>query len=144
MLDRILMELYDEYSEGNNEKLIEFSSKTFPNDGTDSLFIGCVLILFSRANGYKPRYDCTREKLLSIVLSAKEKISSSNLLAFYIDRINETKGINKYLKEIVNDEKIDKYADLIIEYLEQFKPRFIDELKKYDKKIEEYIIINKS
>jgi len=139
MIDRILMELYDDYSSGNNQTLIDFTKKTFPNDGTDNFFIGCVLILFSRANGFKPRYDCTREKLLSIVLSAKEKIGSSNLLAFYIDRINDKKGINKYLKEIVCDENIAQIADLVIEYLEQFKPKFLNELKNYDKKIENYI-----
>lgn len=138
MINRILMELYDDYSKGNIDSLIEFTTKTLPNDGTDKLFIGCVLIMFSRANGYKVRYDCTRENLLSIVLAAKEKINDSNLLAFYIDRINRTKGINKYLKQVVNDKNIDKYADLIIEYLEQFKPSFIDEIKKYDEKLINY------
>ena len=119
--------------------LIEFAKKTFPNDGTDTLFIGCTLILFSRAGGFKARYDCTREKLLSIVLAAKEKIGSSNLLAIYVDRINDKRGINKYLLDIVRNENLDKYADLIIKYLEQFKPKFITQLKEYDKKIEEYI-----
>lgn len=138
MINRILMELYDDYSKGNIDSLIEFTTKTLPNDGTDKLFIGCVLIMFSRANGYKARYDCTRENLLSIVLAAKEKINDSNLLAFYIDRINRTKGINKYLKQVVNDKNIDKYADLIIEYLEQFRPSFIDDFKKYDEKLINY------
>ena len=104
MIDRILMELYDDYSSGNNQTLIDFTKKTFPNDGTDNFFIGCVLILFSRANGFKPRYDCTREKLLSIVLSAKEKIGSSNLLAFYIDRINDKTLSTSYIV---------KYSDLV-------------------------------
>lgn len=139
MINRILMELYDDYSEGNKASLLNFAEKTFPNDGTDKLFIGCTLILFSRASGFKARYDCTRESLLSIVLAAKEKIGDSNLLAFYLDRVNDKKGINKYLVEIVNNEKLDKCANLVIEYLEQFKPKFIDDLRKHDKKIEEYI-----
>ena len=79
--------------------MIEFTKKTLPSDGTDKLFIGCVLILFSIAGGYKPRYFCSRENLESIVLLAKEKIGSSNLLAFYVERVNQTKGINKYLEE---------------------------------------------
>ena len=88
MIDRILMELYDDYEKGNIESLKKFANKTFPYDGTDKLFIGCTLILFSRANSFKPRYDATREKLLSIVLSSKEKIGNSNMLSFYIDSIN--------------------------------------------------------
>lgn len=139
MINRILMELYDSYEQNNINDLIEFANKTFPSDGTNDLFIGCTLILFSRTGGFKPRYDCTRENLLSIVLAVKEKIGSSNLLAFYLDRINSQKGINKYLSKIINDDKLDKYADLIIEYLEQFKPKFIDEVKKNDEKIKEYI-----
>lgn len=140
MIDRILMELYDDYEKGNIESLIDFTNKTFPSDGTDKLFIGCSLILFSQAGGFKPRYDSTREKLLSIVLSSKEKIGNTNLLAFYIDRINKDKGINKYLNDIVNDDKLDKYASTLINYLEQFKPKFVDNLKEeYADKIEDYI-----
>lgn len=139
MINRILMELYDDYNQNNINTLIEFTKKTFPSDGTDQLFIGCVLILFSRCNGFKPRYDATREHLLSIVLAAKEKIGSSNLLAFYMDRMNRKKGIDKYLKNVIHDSNIEQYADLIIEYLEQFKPDFISELKKKNKTIEHYI-----
>lgn len=138
MINRILMELYDDYENNNIESLIEFTNKTFPQDGTDKFFIGCVLILFSRANGYKPRYNVTRENLYSIVLSAKEKIGTTNFLAFYVERINTKKGISKYLNDIVNDKYIEKYADLVIEYLDQFKPRFVSELKE-NKKLEEYI-----
>ena len=135
------MELYDEYEKGNMDSIIEFTNKTFPNDGTDKLFIGCLLILFSNDVGaYKPRYFATRERLYSIVLAAKEKIGNTNLLAFYIDRINRSKGISKYLADIVKDKNIDKYADLIIEYLDQFKPNFVSNIKKnYSDKIEEYI-----
>lgn len=138
MINRIIMELYDDYSENNIKSLVDFAEKTFPKDGTDKLFIGCTLILFSLAGGYKPRYYCTRESLLSVVLLAKEKIGSSNLLAFYIDRVNETKGINKYLVDIVNDPNLDKYADLIIDYLEHFKPSFTSDLRKH-KSIDKYL-----
>ncbi len=130
MINRILMELYDDYEKNNIESLIEFARKTFPSDGTDKLFIGCTLILFSRCGGYKARYGATREALLSVVLSAKEKIGNTNLLTFYLDRVNTKKGINKYLKDIVNDKHVDQYVNLIIKYLEQFKPDFISEIKQ--------------
>ena len=133
------MELYDDYEKGSVESIVEFTEKTFPQNGTDKLFIGCVLILFSRTNEFKARYYASRENLLSIVLAAKEKLGSTNLLAFYVERINTKKGINKYLADIIHDKNIDEYADLIIDYLEQFRPRFVEELKKYNKKIEEYV-----
>ena len=137
MINRIIMELYDDYEKGNIDSLIEFTKKTLPSDGTDKLFIGCVLILFSRSSS---RYYATREELLSIVKAVKEKIGDSNYLAFYVDRVNQEKGISKYLKDIVNDKDIDKYADLIIEYLEQFKPNFVENLKKYSKNnVDKYI-----
>lgn len=134
------MELYDDFEKGNKESLIEFTHKTFPQNGTDKLFIGCALIMFSRTEGFKPRYSVSRENLYSIVSTAKEKIGTTNLLAFYIERINSQKGINKYLAKIVKDEKIEDYADLILEYLDQFKPKFGENLKEaYVKKIEEYV-----
>ena len=139
MINRIIMELYDDYSNNNIESLIEFSKKTFPSDKTDKLFVGCMLIMFSRANGFKARYDCNREQLLSIVYSVKEKIGKSNLLEFYIDILNTKKGINKYFNDVFNDVDLEKHADLIIKYLEQFKPKFIEDIKKYENKIDEYI-----
>ena len=140
MINRILMELYDDYEKENIDSLIDFTKKTLPSDGTDKLFIGCVLIMFSRCNGFKARYSATREELLSIVKAAKEKLGDSNYLAFYVDRINREKWISKYLKDIVNDKNVDKYADLIIEYLEQFKPKFVDNLKKDNREnVDKYI-----
>lgn len=139
MINRILMELYDDYEKNNISNLIEFANKTFPKNGTEKLFIGCTLILFSRAGGYKPRYDASRENLYSIVLSAKEKIGITNLLAFYIDRINTKKEINQFLEPIVHDKNIDEYAEVIIDYLDQFKPNFVSDIKQYHHKIEEYI-----
>lgn len=139
MINRFLMELYDDYELGNIESLIDFTNKTLKQNGTDKLFIGCVLILFDRSKGYKGRYNATRENLYSIVSSAKEKIGTTNLLAFYIERLNTKKGINKYLKDIVNSPNIDEYADAILDYLDQFKPRFISDIRKHSKKIEEYI-----
>jgi hypothetical protein len=139
MINRILMELYDDYSENQIiDDLIGFAQKTFPSDGTDKLFIGCVLILFSIAGGYKPRYYCSKENLEAIVILAKEKIGPTNLLAFYIERVNQTKGINKYLEKVVNDSNLDKYADLIIEYLSQFKLDLVGEIKNH-RSINKYI-----
>ena len=139
MINRVIMELYDDYSNNNIESLIEFSKKTFPSDGTDKLFVGCMLIMFSRANGFKARYDCNREQLLSIVYAIKEKIVKSNLLEFYIDRLNTKRGINKYFNNVFNDPNLEKKAELIIKYLEQFKPRFIEDIKQYEDKFDEYI-----
>lgn len=138
MFERILMELYDDYEKNGIQGLIDFTNKTLPKDGTNDLFIGCVLILFSNTSWSKPRYNMTRERLYSIVLSAKEKIGPTNLLAFYIDRVNTVKGINKYLSHIVEDKNLEKYADLILGYLDQFKPDFISKLKN-NSKLEEYI-----
>ena len=139
MINRILMELYDEYIDNNNiDSLLEFTKKTLPSDGTDKLFIGCVLIMFSIAGGYKPRYFCTRENLLGIVLLAKEKIGEGNLLDFYVNRVNTVKGINKYLDDITKDQNIDKYADLIINYLDQFKLDFVTQVKNHNS-LEKYI-----
>lgn len=139
MINRILMELYDDYVDNNNiNGLLEFTKKTLPSDGTDKLFIGCVLILFSIAGGYKPRYFCSRENLFAIVLLAKEKTCESNLLDFYVERVNTEKGINKYLKDIVKNPNIDKFADLIIEYLDQFKLDFVAQIKKH-KSLEKYV-----
>lgn len=138
MINRILMELFDDYEKNNVDSLINFTNKTFPRNGTDKLFIGCVLIMFSRAVGFKPRYYVSRENLLSIVLSSKEKIGTTNLLAFYVERVNTKKGISNYLKDIVNDEKLDTYSDVIIDYLEYFKPQFIEELRIH-KGIDKYV-----
>lgn len=136
------MELYDDYEKGSIESLVEFTKKTFPQNGTDKLFIGCVLILYSNAydRRFKAKYYASRENLVSIVLAAKEKIGSTNLLAFYVERINTKKGINKYLADVVNDKNIDEYADLVIDYLNQFRPKFVEGLsKRYSKKIEDYV-----
>lgn len=129
MINRILMELYDDYEKGNINELVEFANKTFPNDGTSNLFIGCVLIMFSRCVCFKPRYDSTRENLYSIVMSAKEKIDDKNILAIYVDRINTTKGISKYLKDVLTDENLVEYANTILEYLDDFKPDFVRDMK---------------
>ena len=80
-----------------------------------------------------------QEKTYIRLFWLQKKIESTNLLAFYVERINTKKGISKYLADVVNDKNLDEYADLIIDYLEQFRPKFVEELKKYNKKIEEYV-----
>ena len=75
MINRILMELYDEYEKENIEPLKEFSNITFINENAYIVFMGCTLIMFSKVHGLKPRYLCTREELLEIVLSIKKKIN---------------------------------------------------------------------
>ena len=139
MINRILMELYDEYEKGNIDALKDFANKTFPDDGTNKLFVGCCLVMFTNVSCFKPRYSCTRENLLSIVLLLKEKIGSSNLMAFYLDRVNDIKGVKKYFNRVINSDNLDIFTNVIIEYLEQFKPNFIERLKsKYEEKIKEY------
>ena len=138
MINRILMELYDDYINGNIDSLIEFSEKTFPHDGTSKLFVASTLVMFSRASGFKPRYDCNREELLDIVKSVKEKIGNTNLLEFYVERVNKEKGIHKYFNHVFDDNDLDKHADLIIDYLNGFGPTFTKFLKKDNQKIEEF------
>ena len=139
MINRILMELYDDYEKNKDtNSLLEFTKKTLPSDGTDRLFIGCVLIMFSLAGNYKPRYFCTRENLLAVVLLAKEKVEGSNLLDFYLDRVNSTRGISKYFDGVTKDPNIDKYADLIIDYLNQFKLDLVSHIKKHQS-LKDYI-----
>ena len=139
MINRLLMELCDDYLENKNvDKLVDFAKKTFPNDGTDQLFVGCMLILITLGSPFKPRYICTRENLLAVVVLAKEKIGTTNLLDFYVDRVNTTKGIKKYLNDIVSDDNLDKYADVIIEYLDHFKPDMVSEIKKHSS-LDDYI-----
>lgn len=134
------MELYDEYENNNIDNLIKFANQTFPQDGTEKLFIGCVLIMFSNCGGFKPRYDNSREKLYSIVSLAKEKIEATNFLIFYIERINTTKKVRKYLNDIARDKNIEYYADVILEYLDQFKPDVLAFIKQnYSAKLEKYI-----
>ena len=129
MINRILMELYDEYEKGNVEALKEFAKKTFPSDGTHTLFIGCVILMFQRNSGYKPRYYCTREHLESIVLAAKEQYNGTNLLAYYFQNINPYKGVKKYFKDVLESPELVRYADLILDYLADFKPNFIRSVK---------------
>lgn len=137
MINRILMELYDEYEKGSVQELKDFAEKTFSEEGVRKLFIGCTLVMFSLANtqSYKPRYNCTRENLLDIVMSAKEKIDDTILLDFYAKRVNKTKKVVTYFNDLFDDENLEEYVDVLISYLEQFKPRFRENLLN-NKKIE--------
>lgn len=139
MITRILMELYDDYLEGNLDSLKDFSNITFKNDGTSKLFFGCTLIMFSRVCGFKARYSVSKEYLYSIVLSVKKKVGNITLLEFYLDRINDKKNINKYFKDIFDDENLNDYADNILRYLDQFKHQdFIKEMEEYKDKLDKY------
>lgn len=138
MINRILMELYDEYINNNIESLKEFAKKTFNTKEISELFICCTLIMFSQATCFKSKYDCTRENLLSIVLAAKENVENVNLLKFYIDRVNTFKGINKYFDLQIKDEELEKNANVIINYLNKFKPDFIGTIKQNEGKSKKY------
>ena len=133
------MELYDEYENGSVQELIDFAEKTFDEERVRKLFIGCTLVMFSLANtqSYKPRYNCTRENLLDIVMSAKEKIGDTILLDFYAKRVNKTKKVITYFNDLFDEENLEEYVDVLISYLEQFRPRFRENLLN-NKKIELY------
>ena len=130
MINRILIELYEEYEKTKTiDKVKEFAAKTFPNDGTSDFFVGCVAIMFDMAkDSFKSKYDCTRERLVSIVVLAKEKVVNSNLLTFYLERVNKQEGICKYFSNL-NSNEFEKSASVILDYLEGFKPDMIKELK---------------
>ena len=131
------MELYDEYEKGSVQELKDFAEKTFSEEGVRKLFIGCTLVMFSLANtqSYKPRYNCTRENLLDIVMSAKEKIGDTILLDFYAKSVNKTIKVITYFNDLFDEENLEEYVDVLISYLEQFKPRFRENLLN-NKKIE--------
>ena len=137
MINRILIELYDNYVESGNLAPVEdFAELTFKNEGVRKLFVGSFIILADKSsNAFKPRYEINRENLIDVVSLAKEKVGDTNLLAFYIDRVNTTKGITSYLNDIANDEKVSEYANLLLEYLDQFKPRMVEMvMDKYNSK----------
>lgn len=135
-MNTLLMEIYDEYHKDKKiDKLLEFTKITLPNDGSDKLFIGCVLILIT--NTFKNNANVG--SLLTIVLSAKEKISNSNLLEFYIDRVNGNKLISKYLVKELKNPDFNKHVDLVIDYLNSRSYDFISNTKYFYKdKIADY------
>lgn len=65
-------------------------------------------------------------------------MGNSDLLAFYIKRVNTVQGVSKYLNNLADDENIDKFADIILDYLNSFKPNFVESLKK-EKTLDKYI-----
>lgn len=137
LINRILIELYDNYVESGNLVPVEdFAELTFKNEGVRKLFVGTFIILADKSsNAFKPRYEINRENLIDVVSLAKEKVGDTNLLAFYIDRVNTTKGITSYLNDIANDEKVSEYANLLLEYLDQFKPNMLNMvMDKYNSK----------
>ena len=40
--------------------MIKFFQKNIPSDGTNKLFVGCMLIMVSRANGFEVRSNYNR------------------------------------------------------------------------------------
>lgn len=133
IINKFLQIFSEEYTKTKSiTKLIEFTKKTLPSDGTDKIFIGCVLIMFDQGiNGS----SASREYLISIVNAGKENIGNTNLLNFYVKRINGNKMVAKYLKNIDKDEEFDKNLNLVLEYLNQFSYDFSKNIKQaYDKK----------
>lgn len=138
IINKFLQLFSEEYQKTKSiNELIEFTKKTLPSDGTDKIFIGCVLIMFDQdINGT----SASREYLISIVNAGKENIGNTNLLNFYVRRINRNKLVSKYLKNIDKDEKFDEHLNLILEYLNQFSYDFSKNIKQaYDKKIADFL-----
>ena len=76
------------------------------------------------------------EYLSSIVKAGKERMGNTNLLYFYVNRINTNKLVSKYLKNINQDIDFEKHINLVIEYLDQFSFDFSAKVKSvYDKKL---------
>ena len=132
----ILMDIYDEYNNGNSiSKLENFAKITFNNEKTGKIFIGFVLILIN--NVYRTRINA--ESLISVVNSANVVIGESNLLRFYLDRVNGDKMVSKYLGKYVNDDDFLVHIDSIIKYLKMMSFDFCESIKRrYNDKIFEY------
>lgn len=135
-MNKILMDIYDEYyNDKGISKLEEFAKITFKNEKTGKIFIGFVLILINRV--YKTRINA--ESLFSVVNSVNEKIGKSNLLKFYLDRINGDKMVSKYLGKFVDDDDFLEQVDLIIKYLKRMSFDFTEMIRiSYQDKIIEY------
>lgn len=143
IINKFLQEFSEEYVKNKSiDKLLEFTKKTLPQDGSDNIFIGCVIIMFDIGITGPA---ASREYLLSILKAGKEKIDDSNLLAFYVKRINGNKLVSKYLKKIDQDKDFDCHLDLVIDYLEQFNFDFVRKAKKlYEKKMEGRYLYDKN
>ncbi len=129
IINKFLQMFSEEYTHSKSiEQLLEFTKKTLPSDGTDKIFIGCVLIMFDI--GLTGPAAC-HEYLTSIVQSGKEKIGDTNLLYYYVNRMNTNKMVSKYLKNMNQDKDFEKHIDLVIEYLEQFSFDFSERIKKH-------------
>ena len=125
-MTEVLLEIYEEYNASKTiNKLEEFTYKTFPQDGTDKLFIACVLILINSV--YKSRLS--GETLATVVQAAKEKTDDTNLLEFYATRINTSKTISKYLTKAVFSTNLETYADTILDYLRERSFNFKEEIR---------------
>ena len=139
IINKFLQIFSEEYINSKSiDKLLGFTKKTLPSDGTDKIFVGCVIIMFDL--GFTGPSSC-HEYLSSIVKSGKEKVGNTNLLYFYVNRINTNKMVAKYLKNINRDLNFEKHIDSVIEYLEQFSFDFSAKIKSvYDKKLNDTTI----
>ena len=70
-------------------------------------------------------------------MSVKEKIGDTILLDFYAKRVNKTKKAITYFNDLFDEKYLEEYVDVLISYLEQFRPRFRENLLN-NKKIELY------
>ena len=61
-------------------------------------------------------------------MSVKEKIGDTILLDFYAKRVNKTKKAITYFNDLFDEKNLEEYVDVLISYLEQFRPRFRENL----------------
>ena len=77
-------------------------------------------------------FDWSEKETQEFYNSNIERISTSlNLVRDvkeYIDKVNKTKRIKKYFK-LINEDNITKFSSVIIDYLDQFRPDFIEYLE---------------
>ena len=86
-------------------------------------------------------FDTAKKEIIIIDnYAGKENIGNTNLLNFYVKRVNGNKLVLKYLKNIDKDEEFDKHLNLVLEYLNQFSYDFSKNIKNaYDKKIADFL-----
>lgn len=136
MINQYLFDGYEEYTNNRTyEVLTEFANKTFPQNGTDKLFIGCSIILYRSV--VNKNYANTHA-LLSILKAGKDNEDGINLLKYYFENINDSKDVSRYLKKELYSKDYLEHLDMLIDYFSGWSYNF------YDIVYEKYMAKNRS